>query len=78
MSTFSEVTERELICDYCGNNPGADPRNEILWHGFLDGDTNQFVCNNCKSHHYNEKRIQLNGHMTYSELPLLNVKPSKR
>lgn len=59
-----------MPCSYCGNDPGRDPRNGVLWHGFLDIDTGQHVCWQCKAVHYH-KKIGPDGKTTYSEMPLM-------
>lgn len=44
-----------MNCDYCKTNPGTK-NNSIVWNGFLDADTNQYVCFPCKTTHYQEKQ----------------------
>lgn len=45
----------EKICSYCKKNPGPNPNNKLLWHGFLDKETNQLVCWTCHKKHYDIK-----------------------
>ena len=46
---------KNKVCEYCGENPGAKPGNKFLWNGFLDKDTNQLVCFDCRKNHYKAK-----------------------
>ena len=41
-----------IICSHCKKDPSRDPRNGNLWNGFLDQDTKQHCCWNCKGQHY--------------------------
>lgn len=59
----------EKVCVYCKKDPGADRQNKILWFGFLDKDTNQLVCMNCRKKHYDEKaKTKYRG--LYTEFPV--------
>jgi len=65
-----EKTE-EKVCAVCGKNPGPDPRNKILWYGFLDKDTGQYVClrKRCREKYYKQKsKTEHAG--KYSEFPV--------
>lgn len=73
-------------CDYCGHGE-PNPKNPLLWNGFLDQDTGQMVCRSCKSIHYIAKARDMNmlaedgitiKAMTYSEMPVYNRKTENR
>jgi hypothetical protein len=57
------------ICAHCKKNPGPDPRNPVLAHGFYDGDTKQFSCWDCRNTHYEKKSITEHAHK-YTEFPV--------
>jgi hypothetical protein len=58
-----------MTCAYCQQNPGV--KSNGLWKGFLDQDTQQLVCWNCRARHYHRKSKEL-GHL-YSEMPVLGI-----
>jgi len=62
-------------CVWCGHGE-ASPKNPLLWNGFLDKDTGELVCMDCKSFHYymkqEKRRKQGIEGMTYSEFPVYN------
>lgn len=67
----------EKVCEYCGNNPGAKPGNKwqshgkpFLWNGFIDKDTNQLVCSDCRHKHY-EAKAKTEYKYLYSEFPVV-------
>jgi len=63
---------KEKVCEYCGVNPGAKPGNKYLWNGFLDKDTNQLVCNDCRKVHYaNKSKTDYRG--MYTEFPVIII-----
>ncbi|MGQ1889155.1 hypothetical protein ACT29H_01805 [Thermophagus sp. OGC60D27] len=43
-------------CEYCGKNPGFDPKAPDLWYGFYDSDMDVFVCQKCRYKHYQRKK----------------------
>ena len=57
------------ICGYCGVNPGAKADNKLLWNGFLDEDTNQLVCFDCRIKHY-ENKAKTEFKNLYTEFPV--------
>lgn len=57
-------------CTYCKKDPGAKPGNPNVWFGFLDKDTNQYVCWNCRNKHYETKNKTEHAHK-YSEYPVM-------
>lgn len=57
-----------MECDYCHSDPGTKPTG--VWLGFLDRDTNQYVCWGCRKVHYNAKFVTP-GNRTYSEFPVV-------
>lgn len=62
---------KEIInCDHCKQNPGSKIKNRHLWDGFLDGDTNERVCMNCKEIHYQKKFAKPRFRNLYSEFPV--------
>jgi len=65
MNLFTQQT-----CDYCGENPGFDPRNPALWNGYKDADTGNHICwkPKCRREHYAKKAKE--GKVTYSEIPV--------
>ncbi len=77
------VTQLNLFtdktCAYCGGGQ-PDPKNPLLWDGFLDQDTKELVCRGCKGKHYWAKARAMgtatkDGEitaMTYSEFPVYN------
>ena len=68
LNIFTNIT-----CGHCGNNPGFKPSNPVLWNGFYDRDTSQYVCWGCRQIHYQKKAIKFNfSGMTYSETPVVN------
>lgn len=61
---------KNKVCEYCGENLGAKPSNKFLWNGFLDKDTNQLVCNDCRKNHYKTKsKTEYKG--LYTEFPVI-------
>lgn len=74
MSLFGANTK----CEYCGKNPGFDPKTPALWYGFYDSDMDVFVCQHCRYVHYNRKKDK--GMKHYAERPVTiegNVKPKQ-
>lgn len=71
MTSHSERSEESQfkICNYCKKSPGHKPDNKILWNGFLDKDTNQLVCWNCRDKHYRTKNKTEHAGK-YSEFPV--------
>ena len=62
----------EKVCEYCGKNPGKKPGNKFLWNGFLDKDTNQLVCFDCRKLHYEAKsKTEFKG--LYTEFPVYAI-----
>jgi len=59
----------DKACSYCGSER-VKKNNSFLWDGFLDADTGQLVCNQCKTHHYQEKNKGDLRHL-YSEMPVM-------
>ena len=60
-----------IKCSICNNCPGPSDRNPNLWFGFLDQDTGDHICNNCKKEHYQNK-FKLKGMKgLYSEVPVV-------
>ncbi len=63
---------KNKVCEYCGENPGPKLGNKFLWNGFLDKDTNQLVCNDCRKNHYQAKsRTEYKG--LYTEFPVIII-----
>ena len=61
---------KNKVCEYCGENPGPKPSNKFLWNGFLDKDTKQLVCNDCRKNHYQSKsKTEYKG--LYTEFPVI-------
>lgn len=58
-----------IKCQVCNKDPGRG-NNGYLWNGFLDKDTNQHICNACKTIHYQTKQKAIYKGM-YSEIPVL-------
>ncbi len=63
-----------MKCDYCKEDPGQKP-DSIVWMGFLDRDTDQYVCFGCRQLHYDQKRKTGNAHQ-YTEFPVPIPLPS--
>ena len=59
-----------VYCSMCKTNPGPSDKNPNLWNGFLDQDTKQHVCNNCKEAHYQLKFNNPKTNGLYSEVPV--------
>ncbi|NYJ27536.1 hypothetical protein GGE08_001579 [Muricauda sp. ARW1Y1] len=55
-------------CTYCQIAP--KPSNPVLFNGFLDADTGQLVCWNCRDEHYRHKENS-EHRGKYSEMPQL-------
>ncbi len=58
-----------IHCSICNKDPGI-AENPYHWNGFLDKDTNQHVCWNCQSAHYQQKNKSQHAHQ-YSEFPVV-------
>ncbi len=56
-------------CDHCKKGVGEDPKNPFLWNGFLDADTKEHVCRECRSDHYALKSKTKYKNL-YSETPV--------
>ena len=71
----SELLKTEHVCIHCDNDPGTKNESSIIWKGFLDQDTGEKCCNNCKDLHYSLKfqNPELRG--LYSEIPLTIQSP---
>ena len=63
---------KEKVCEYCGENPGPKPGNKYLWNGFLDKDTNQLVCFDCRLIHYKAK-AKTKFKYLYLEFPVIII-----
>lgn len=59
-----------IKCSHCHQDPGRNPRNEILWNGFLDKDTGEYACWSCYQVHYTKKK-QGDRKGLYSEFPVM-------
>ena len=55
-----------VICSCCGCDAGPSKKNENLWNGIFDVDTQSYVCTPCKPLHYKNKKEK-----TYSEIPVI-------
>lgn len=68
---INEMILFEAFCHYCKKNPGLRPKSDVQWLGFLDADTQQYVCLKCKERHYTAKfrNPELIG--LYSEMPVI-------
>lgn len=62
----------DKVCCHCGVNPGTKPTNSILWNGFFDQDTQQYVGSCCEVQHYEKKNKTKLRHL-YSEFPVYAI-----
>jgi len=60
----------DKYCVHCGKNPGYNQNNPVLWNGFLDKETNELVCYECRNKHYGLKLEQGHGGMGHLEVPV--------
>lgn len=60
-----------MHCCHCGDDPGRSPSNGLLWNGFLDKATGQYVCMKCKQVHYMKKYTAGNGKTEHLEFPVM-------
>lgn len=68
------MTQKKSVktCFHCGKKPGTKPGSNHLWNGFLDKDTKELVCFNCRKIHYQKKsKSQFEG--LYTEFPVYAV-----
>ena len=70
MSAQLSIFDTDILCGYCNNDPGPKENNTWHWAGFFDADTQQYVCNKCKVHHYGIKAKTEHAGM-YSEIPVI-------
>ncbi|MBE0538777.1 MAG: hypothetical protein IH620_03620 [Ignavibacterium sp.] len=61
---------KNKVCEYCGKNPGSKPGSKNVWNGFLDKDTNQLVCFDCREKHY-KKKSKTEFKYLYTEFPVM-------
>jgi len=59
-----------MNCHICGNDPGLKPKHQVLWNGFLDKDTDQYVCIFCRPTHYIAKFKNPLTVGLYTEMPV--------
>jgi hypothetical protein len=59
-----------ISCVHCHQDPGRDPKNSHLWFGFLDLDTSERVCFQCRDFHYRIKSMTDKKGL-YSEFPVM-------
>ena len=57
-------------CSHCKTNPGCNPNNPLIFNGFYDQDTGEFVCWDCQKLHY-EKKSKTEYKYLYSEMPVV-------
>lgn len=69
-----EVDSEEILCSHCGNDPGTK-EGSIVWNGFLDKDTGEKVCFNCKDLHYYKKFKNPDLAGLFTEFPITIKNP---
>jgi len=65
-----------MNCVYCQKDPGA--KENGMWRGFRDADTNQLVCWHCQKTHYRYKFQNKLLHGQFSEFPVMALNPQLR
>ena len=69
MTTQLTIFSTGITCSYCKQDPGRK-EGGVVWDGFLDKDTNQYVCFPCQFTHYHAKsKTEYNN--LYSEFPVI-------
>lgn len=68
---FDAPRHNTVLCSHCQKDPGPKTPGSIVWRGFIDNDTGQLVCSDCRARHYQSKfkNPELRG--LYSELPVI-------
>lgn len=48
----------DRTCDWCGKDPGRNPKNKKLWNGFYDRGTDMRICWNCREDYYKNNKTK--------------------
>lgn len=65
-----------MTCAYCKNDPGVKAPGSVVWNGFQDKDTGQYVCMPCRPRHYRAKFAKAALRGLYSEFPVVIATPT--